>query len=67
MKIVSEEGRVDLCAVDTLGSTQYFWMLMMYNGITDINQLSTGTILKIPDKNKIEELYFRVKSIGGDV
>ena len=67
MKIVSEEGRVDLCAVDTLGSTQYFWLLMMYNGITDINQLSTGTILKIPDKNKIEELYFRVKSIGGDI
>ena len=67
MKIISEEGRVDLAAVDALGETQYFWILMMYNGITDIDQLKTGTVLKIPDKNKLEELYFRVKSIGGDV
>lgn len=67
MEIVTNEGRVDLCAVDTLGETQYFWILMMYNGIIDVNELKTGTILKIPDKNKLEELYFRVKSIGGDI
>lgn len=67
MRIISEEGRVDLAAVDALGETQYFWILMMYNGITDVSQLKTGTILKIPDKNKLEELYFRVKSIGGDI
>lgn len=67
MEIVTNEGRVDLCAVDTLGETQYFWILMMYNGIIDVNELKTGTMLKIPDKNKLEELYFRVKSIGGDI
>lgn len=67
MKIISEEGRVDLASVDALGDTQFFWILMMYNGITDVDQLGTGTVLKIPDKNKLEELYFRVKSIGGDI
>ena len=67
MEIVTNEGRVDLCAVDTLGETQYFWILLMYNGVIDVNELKTGSILKIPDKNKIEELYFRVKSIGGDI
>ena len=67
MEIVTNEGRIDLCAVDALGETQYYWLLLMYNGIIDVNELTTGKILKIPDKNKIEELYFRVKSIGGDV
>lgn len=67
MEIITNEGRVDLCAVDGMGQTQYFWILLMYNGIIDVNELSTGTILKIPDKNKLEELYFRVKSIGGDI
>lgn len=64
--IVTEEGRVDLVAVDTLGSTQYYWLLMMYNGITDVSQLKTGVELKIPDRDSLEELYFRAKSIGGD-
>lgn len=67
MEIVTNEGRIDLCALDALGETQYFWILLMYNGIIDVNELTTGKILKIPDKNKIEELYFRVKSIGGDI
>jgi len=67
MEIVTNEGRIDLCAIDALGETQYYWMLLMYNGIIDVNELTTGKILKIPDKDKIEELYFRVKSIGGDI
>lgn len=67
MEIVTNEGRIDLAALDAMGETQYFWLLLMYNGIIDVNELSTGKILKIPDKNKLEELYFRVKSIGGDI
>ena len=67
MEIVTNEGRIDLCAVDALGETQYYWLLLMYNGIIDVNELTTGKILKIPDRNKLEELYFRVKSIGGDI
>lgn len=58
------EGRVDLIGLDALGSTQYFWIIMMYNGVTDVSQLKSNTKLRIPDKNSLEKLYFTVKAQG---
>jgi len=58
------EGRVDLIGFDTLGSTQYFWIILMYNGITDVKQLTANTKLRVPSRDALEQLYFTVKSQG---
>ncbi|MBQ3421903.1 MAG: hypothetical protein IJH34_09590 [Romboutsia sp.] len=63
----TNEKRVDLISYDSFGSTQYYWIIMMYNGITDINQLTPGQKLKIPSRDALEQLYFTVKSQGNNV
>ena len=37
--------------------TQYWWILMVYNGFTLPNQLKSGTIIKYPSLSSIEQLY----------
>ena len=63
-KITTEENRIDLLSYKIYGDTQYWWILMQYNGIIDMNDLKTGTILSFPDQADLEDLYFRVKSLG---
>ena len=62
--VSTNEGRVDLIGYDTLGSTQYFWIIMMYNGVTDVSQLTSNTKLRVPSRDALEQLYFTVKSKG---
>ena len=63
-KITTEENRIDLLSYKIYGDTQYWWILMQYNGIIDIDDLKTGTVLSFPDQADLEDLYFRVKSLG---
>lgn len=67
-EITKEEGRVDLVANSMFegvsNPTQYWWIVLMYNGIYDIEELKCNTKLKCPDLSALEDLYFRVKSIG---
>lgn len=69
-EIITEEGRVDLIANSmyegTYCPTQYWWIVMMYNGIYDIDELKTGCRLKAPNLEDLEDLYFRVKSMGSE-
>lgn len=67
-EITTEEGRVDLIANSiyegTHNPSQYWWIILMYNGIYNIEDLKTGTKLKAPKLSDLEDIYFRVKSIG---
>ena len=67
-EIITEEGRVDLIANSmfdgTYLPTQYWWIILLYNGIYDIDELKTGKRLKAPNLDDLEDLYFRVKSQG---
>jgi hypothetical protein len=67
-QILTEEGRVDLIANSmyqgTYLPTQYWWIIMMYNGIYDLDELKTGCRLQAPNLEDLEDLYFRVKSMG---
>lgn len=67
-EIITEEGRVDLIAnamyEGTYLPTQYWWIILMYNGIYDLSELKTGCRLKAPNLENLEDLYFRVKSMG---
>lgn len=44
------------------GSTQYWWILMFYNNIYDVKQLTSETILYLFDITDLETLYFKLKS-----
>lgn len=63
-KVTTEESRIDLLSYKIYGDTQYWWILMYYNGLFDLNDLKTGFVLEFPAIEDIEDLYFRVKSLG---
>ena len=43
------------------GDTQYWWVVMFYNGIYDRNDLVTGMVLNLPSIDQIEDVYFSLK------
>lgn len=67
-EITVQEERIDLIANTIFDGTynpvQYWWIILMYNGIYDISELKTGTKLKAPRLSDLEDLYFRVKALG---
>lgn len=68
--ITNEEGRVDLIANSIFEGTynpeQYWWIILMYNGIYSLDELKSGTTLKAPKLADLEDLYFKVKTLGED-
>jgi hypothetical protein len=56
-----EEGRPDNLAHKVYRDTQYWWLLMAYNDITNINQFTIGLELKYPSISAVENLYFSLK------
>ncbi len=41
-----------------LYKTEYWWIIMMYNNLTDITQIKTGMILNYPFRDDLDALYF---------
>jgi len=60
--VTSEEKRPDLISQKIYGSTQYWWLLMEYNNIIDINNIVNGTIFEYPDLIDLENIYFSLKA-----
>lgn len=55
-------GRPDLISQKCYGTTNYWWFIMWYNGISDVwNDLCDGIILKIPQLDKVREF---LKTVG---
>lgn len=49
-------GRPDLISQNCYGTTNYWWFIMWYNGISDVwNDLSDGIILEVPTIDKVRE------------
>ena len=59
---VDEAERPDLVSNKIYGDTQYWWVLMFVNFLTDPRELTTGTVLKIPPLAEIEAAFFSLKS-----
>jgi hypothetical protein len=57
LTITNEEGRPDLISYKLYNSTQYWWIILIYNHILDIQELKTGYTIKYPSLNSIENLY----------
>lgn len=55
----NQELRPDLLSYKIYGDTQYWWILLKYNNIIDLNDLYKGRVISYPSLNDIEYLYER--------
>ena len=60
--IQGEEFRPDAIAHKIYGNTQYWWALLIYNGLSDINELVAGLSIRYPSLEDLEDAYFKLKS-----
>lgn len=60
--VQGEEARPDVIAHKLYGSTQYWWIVMMYNSLTDVNEIQSGISLRYPSLSSVEDAYFSLKS-----
>lgn len=55
--------RPDTISYLLYGNTQYWWLLMLYNDIININDIRYGMTIRFPSLSSIEELYSRANSL----
>ena len=56
-----EDFRPDLISNKIYGTTEYWWILLLYNDKLSFNDLQHGDELEFPSVQEIEDLYFRLK------
>lgn len=59
--VQSEEGRPDLISYKIYKSTQYWWVILLYNDITNSDDVSIGLILSIPNIDDLEDKFFSLR------
>ncbi|AUR83148.1 hypothetical protein NVP1031O_166 [Vibrio phage 1.031.O._10N.261.46.F8] len=60
--VTTDEFRPDLIAYTLFGSTMYWQVIMMYNGIIAVEDLKAGTILRYPSLQSLENLLLSNRS-----
>lgn len=60
--VVDDEARPDVIAYRLLGSTEYWWVLMLYNNLIMPSQLVAGSTIKYPAMDKLETMYGRLSA-----
>ena len=61
--VQAEEERAELISFKIYGSTQYWWLLLLYNDLTAWEQLTAGLTLKYPSITSLEDLYFSLNTL----
>lgn len=61
--VVTEEFRPDLISYKIYQDTMYWWIIMLYNDLTSIYQLTTGLTIKFPPLKAIEKYYYNLKQL----
>lgn len=61
--IQAEEFRPDLLSYSIYGDYQYWWILMLYNDILDIEDVSIGLTVRYPTIDSLEDLFFSLKAL----
>lgn len=60
--VQNEESRPELLSYKIYGSVQYWWVLSLYNGIFDTDEISAGDVISYPNREDIEDLFFSMKA-----
>lgn len=61
--VTYEEKRPDLLSYRYYNDTQYWWVLMWYNSILNVNDIVAGLIIRYPTKAVIEDLYVELSNL----
>jgi hypothetical protein len=61
--VIKEVKRPDLLSYNIYGSTQYWWILLLYNDLSGVNDLVAGAQIRYPSHSTIEELYVLCSTI----
>jgi len=60
----SDIGRPDILSLKIYNSIDYWWILLLINGINDpYNDLKVGDIIQIPSILDIEDFYLKIKNL----
>lgn len=59
---ITTERRPDLYARDIYGDTSYWLVLMVYNNVLRIGDLTLGNTLEYPRRSDLESLYLGLRS-----
>lgn len=60
-RIVGDEGRPDIVSYKIYKDTQYWWILMFYNDIVFLEDITNGRLINYPSIDAIEDYYFGLK------
>lgn len=60
--IQGEENNPALLSFKLYKDTQFWWVLMLYNDISEISDVVSGMTIKYPSIDSIENLYFSLKA-----
>ena len=66
MRVDGLDFRPDVLSFVLYGSTQYWWVLMLYNGFLTVDDIKTGMEIKYPDMSDLEDMYFSLKIRQGE-
>lgn len=61
-KIRGNEGRPDNISYAIYGDYQYWWLILIYNGIFTIDDLTSDRVINYPDQDLLEDFYFTLKN-----
>lgn len=61
--ISGEEARPDSISFKVYGDDQYWWVIMIYNDIFNVEQLRSGTSITYPSLQDIEDVFFSMRSL----
>jgi len=61
--VQGQDKRPDNLSYSIFQDTQYWWVLLYYNDKLSFEDITTGEIIKVPNLDELEELYFSLKSL----
>lgn len=56
--VTTQVNRPDLLSYDIYGDVQYWWILMLYNGLISPLELTAGLNINFPSLGDLEDIYF---------
>lgn len=60
--VQGEGKRPDLLSYRVYGSTQYWWLILLYNSLSTVEDLVEGMNINLPSIDQMETIYFQLIS-----
>ncbi len=57
-----ETGRPDQLAFRAFGDTQFWWIIMLFNDLIDVNDVTEGRKFSLPSQSALDDLFFSLKA-----